>query len=555
VIQGGAIHARKSTIVVDDCIVTSNTGFNGVGIHCSYSSAEIVGNTISDNISPSGEGAGVLCGDTTYAVVDGNVVTGNLVSQGCCKKGGGVYFSGYSSGAVTNNLIKGNRAYQGGGITCHNSSSPTIANCTIVDNTGNYGGGIYVEQSTPIISNNIVAYNTGAGIRGLNPTLLCNNFIGNSGGDYELASPGTGDFSDDPEFCDAIGGDYHLASTSPCLYGPCGQVGAYGQGCFGEWARIMDISDVGNDQGRQVRLKWQRSLYDAAGDTIDITGYALYRREDEYLKAANPKRDAIRHGPPLLGATQLIGWDYVATVLARGDSLYQFVAPTLCDSTDEGMCLSVFFVSALTPDPLIYFDSDPDSGYSMDNLAPAPPPNFRMDSEVLLAWDEAEEPDFDYFTVYGSANPEHDGSAVFIGYTIGTTLDITGHVYDYYHVTATDFSGNEGDASSLGNVYAGILQDRELPTAFALRPNRPNPFAGETTIRFDLPRPIRVSLAIFDTNGRLVRTLVQEDYPGGRHALVWPGDDEKGNPVAPGTYFARMQAGDFLSMRKVVLLR
>jgi hypothetical protein len=68
----------------------------------------------------------------------------------------------------------------------------------------------------------------------------------------------------------------------------------------------------------------------------------------------------------------LDGWDYIATVPARGDAIYQYVAPTLCDSSiSGGMCWSAFFVSAMTPDPLTYFDSPVDSGYSLDNLAPA----------------------------------------------------------------------------------------------------------------------------------------------------------------------------------------
>ena len=99
-----------------------------------------------------------------------------------------------------------------------------------------------------------------------------------------------------------------------------------------------------------------------------------------------------------------------------------------------------------------------------------------MASATDLAWDECPDADFDYFAVYGSDVPILDLTAVVVGYTIDTEMDVTGADFDYYHVTATDFAGNEGDASSIANTYAGASADVNLPQAFALKANRPNPF-------------------------------------------------------------------------------
>jgi hypothetical protein len=74
----------------------------------------------------------------------------------------------------------------------------------------------------------------------------------------------------------------------------------------------------------------------------------------------------------------VLDWDYLLTVPARGDSVYQTVVTTTCDSTAEGLCSNAFFVSAMTPDPLVFFDSAPDTGYSVDNLPPGAPQSLAV---------------------------------------------------------------------------------------------------------------------------------------------------------------------------------
>jgi hypothetical protein len=194
-----------------------------------------------------------------------------------------------------------------------------------------------------------------------------------------------------------------------------------------------------------------------------------------------------------------------------------------------------------------------DSGYSVDNLAPSPPEGLHMESVADLAWEEAQEEDFDYFTVYGSDDGDF-GSSVFIGYTADVVMDISGDVYAYYHVTATDFSGNEGGPATALNIYAGVPA-HVIPTAFALRQNRPNPFDAGTAIGFDMPRAGEVQIEVLDVSGRLVRTLLTGSRPAGRHSVEWDGMDAAGRRASPGIYFARMQSGEFAATSKMMLLR
>jgi hypothetical protein len=94
-----------------------------------------------------------------------------------------------------------------------------------------------------------------------------------------------------------------------------------------------------------------------------------------------------------------------------------------------------------------------------------------------------------------------------------------------------------------------------VPASTALRANVPNPFNPTTSVPFDLARAGRVQLVVFDVSGRRVRTLVDAEFPAGRHQQVWDGFDDAGGRVASGVYVVRMQTGGFVASRRIVVLR
>ncbi|MCI0452262.1 MAG: T9SS type A sorting domain-containing protein [Candidatus Latescibacteria bacterium] len=85
--------------------------------------------------------------------------------------------------------------------------------------------------------------------------------------------------------------------------------------------------------------------------------------------------------------------------------------------------------------------------------------------------------------------------------------------------------------------------------------NHPNPFNPRTTIRFVLASGGHVTLSIYETEGRLVRTIVDGERASGPHEAQWDGRDGAGNPVGSSVYFYRLTAGKFSSARKMVLLK
>jgi hypothetical protein len=92
--------------------------------------------------------------------------------------------------------------------------------------------------------------------------------------------------------------------------------------------------------------------------------------------------------------------------------------------------------------------------------------------------------------------------------------------------------------------------------SFALRQNFPNPFNPTTTLRFSVPTGAEhVGLRILNVGGRVVRTLVDGPVGPGTHSRVWDGTDDRGEAVASGVYFMRLEAGGEVETRKMTLLK
>lgn len=95
-----------------------------------------------------------------------------------------------------------------------------------------------------------------------------------------------------------------------------------------------------------------------------------------------------------------------------------------------------------------------------------------------------------------------------------------------------------------------------IPNAFALTAPRPNPFTGETALRFDVPaNGGSATVAVFDLQGRRVTTLAEGSQAPGRHILTWKGTDEGGRKVAAGVYFVRLQSATAEETRKITVLK
>ncbi|MBN2425909.1 MAG: T9SS type A sorting domain-containing protein [Calditrichaceae bacterium] len=99
----------------------------------------------------------------------------------------------------------------------------------------------------------------------------------------------------------------------------------------------------------------------------------------------------------------------------------------------------------------------------------------------------------------------------------------------------------------------------ELPEGvinnYTLNQNYPNPFNPQTSISYSLPRPGQVSLIIYNVLGQKVKTLINGKADAGTHYHVWKGVDDRGNKVASGIYFYKLEAENFSAIKKMVLVK
>ena len=97
------------------------------------------------------------------------------------------------------------------------------------------------------------------------------------------------------------------------------------------------------------------------------------------------------------------------------------------------------------------------------------------------------------------------------------------------------------------------------PSQYSLSQNFPNPFNPETKIQFDIPgtrtTKANTRLAIYNASGQLVRVLVDEMRAPGSYEVQWDGRDNLGQFVASGIYIYKLISGDFVSTKKMILLR
>ena len=306
---------------------------------------------------------------------------------------------------------------------------------------------------------------------------------------------------------------------------------------------ITAITDVGNDEGREVQISFDRSVHDDAGSPAQVTTYEVYRRDD-------PAPALVASAGP--GPFAMEGWTFLASAPAHGESSYSVLAPTIGDSTiTGGLYQSVFLIRAATNTPTIFFDSAPDSGYSLDNLAPPAPGSVTYNGGTL-SWDESTAPDFDYFSIYGS-NAGDPSSATPLGQSIATVLNVSGSSYSYYFVTATDFAGNESvpGATATATGVGDTPGKHELSIAA-----HPNPFNPRTNITFTVPVSGRLRISIYDARGARIATLVDRaTHAAGEYSVSWDGRNSAGNSIGSGVYFARIEHGTAARVHKLVLVK
>ncbi|MBI4719695.1 MAG: T9SS type A sorting domain-containing protein [Chitinivibrionia bacterium] len=314
---------------------------------------------------------------------------------------------------------------------------------------------------------------------------------------------------------------------------------------YGLWgwpsARIASIVDVPGDQGGYVTLSFEASRLDRTSPPTVVTMYSVYRRN---------------------GAS----WELTALVDAEHMSSYSCVVPTVADWTVPAPYFQNFRILAEEcyecPNGSWY--SPIDSGLSIDNIAPAAPAGVTALQSITppglqLTWTPNGESDFLHYLVYRGVGELFipDGTNLIAMPDDPEWFDAEWRWYSgyYYKLAAYDIHYNRSLFTLVSPGDVTGAETPPTPLVTCLRQNFPNPFNPATRISYDLAAGAHVSLCVYDVNGSLVRTLVDQSKEPGTFAATWDGENENGEIVASGVYFYRLKAGDFIETKRMILCK
>ena len=262
----------------------------------------------------------------------------------------------------------------------------------------------------------------------------------------------------------------------------CQRIGA--SGLWGDPApEIVSCLDLPNDQGGWVRIKTRASSQDKAGEDVPIFGYNVWRliaggggplampaSAAMGLPVDRSKLAALLADPATakgvrVSASQAAAlglpegdWESVGFWFATRDTVYNIAVPTKDDSTETGVPIETYIVTAHTSIAGVFVASEPSTGYSVDNLAPGVTPGFAGNESaspygLALSWTPNSASDLWKYNVYRSDDELFvpDGSNQ-IGTTDGTQLFdgswVNGSMY-FYKLVAVDRHGNLSPAALL----------------------------------------------------------------------------------------------------------
>ena len=120
----------------------------------------------------------------------------------------------------------------------------------------------------------------------------------------------------------------------------------------------------------------------------------------------------------------------------------------------------------------------------------------------------------------------------------------------YYRLKQIDLDGSSHYSDGVRVRLLTSVEENEIPAVFSLSQNYPNPFNPSTRIRYGLPHSASITLTVYNALGQEVAQLVNDHNKAGYHEVVLRGDN-----LASGVYFYRLDAGSFTGVKKLLFLK
>jgi M6 family metalloprotease-like protein len=543
--NGGGIYARQSDVTMADNIVSSNTGYQeGGGIYAKLSPLSMSGDSIYSN--GANLNGGGICSDHSSLSMHNACVRDNVATS----MGGGIYHRA-AQFDMANSLVAENRTYAIAGGVYADSCWGDWANNTIDRNVSGFtGGNVFLGTvAAPLdVRNNIVSYGTPNGFQAVaetDVTFQYNNCFGNTPENVVTLLPDTTNSSRNPAFADTASMDYYLGVHSgsidagdPSRHDPDGSIAD--QGAFGGPGAVFAapnyvqnlVASVSNDT--TIQVSWDGFLPTGLDYYVVYSDTAAGFRPDiaNFVGTVDASINSFLHHP--------VGGCRYYRVCVVNDSGYAGGY-----SNADGACAAG--PDLIPPTVTVVYPSGGES--------------FAPGDTVDIRWTAADNRQVDSVSIFYSENSGRNYNLIAHGEPNDSLYRwIAPEIASdscLIRVVAYDPGKLAGEDASDGffSIRAATGTDDLPAIAFALRQNYPNPFNPSTTIDYSLAKTSLVEIAIFDVNGRKVRTLVSGIKSQGVYKAVWNGKNERGASVASGVYFYRLIAGDFTQIKKMILLR
>jgi M6 family metalloprotease-like protein len=251
-----------------------------------------------------------------------------------------------------------------------------------------------------------------------------------------------------------------------------------------------------------------------------------------------------------------------AAVLLRDASLDEYDADSV-EWLGRGYLAAVLDVSGLDKGMYEVVVRNPDDqegvivdGFEVRSIVPVFIQAFDArvtEQGVVLTWDVWSDESVEGFQILRREGDSSDEIALAGGRLIDANLreyvdDTVLPSTDYRYTLSVVLT--EGSRQRSQTVSA-----RSAGFSLGLMQNVPNPFNPSTTISFTLPERMPVTLTVYDAGGRAIATLIDATRPAGVNEVGWDGRGASGERVASGVYFYRLEAGDKVLTKKMLLLK
>ncbi|UCE66248.1 MAG: T9SS type A sorting domain-containing protein [Candidatus Zixiibacteriota bacterium] len=575
--QGIDASSDGDTVLVQPGTYVENINFNGHNIvlgslFLTTGDTSHIAQTLID-----GDSAGTVVtfesGENRSAVILGFTLTmGYGDSTSIDTIGGGITCISSSCPTIVNNLISANYSIYGGGISIV-SSSPYIGNNNITENSAVNGGGIsFIMSDTTVIINNIIEENNaylGGGIYGY----MCSDFYPHSQIKNNIIRNNKADLNgggiDDYYSVEVIEENTIVGNSAVNGFGGgiCGIIGYFNSTSINDNLILGNYAESGGgisgiSSGRITNNTIQGNTASGFGGGLDLFGevtvsYNIFEgnhaRNGGGIFSVYPDASTISHniiddnsadscgGGIFLGRNDHIFINNTITnnyALYSGGGLY-------CRENILGepeFINTVFWSNSAMYYNEIYLDSQASISVIYCDIQDTLWPGVgNINSDPMFR---------------NTANGDFHLMSIFCGDPYDSPCIDAGDpaILDSLLDCSWGLGGPRSDMGAYGGGDSLItaIFDEYIPTPdrIMLMQNYPNPFNASTTIRFIMPQSQHVKLTIYDLLGRQVQTLPYEYKQAGVHTVTFDASH-----LASGVYFYRLQAGDNVETRRMVLLK